>query len=355
MDCDYLIVGQGLAGSILALLLEKLGREVVVIDDTHRHAASKVAAGIINPITGKRLTRSHLINELLALADKVYRDLERLVSARFYTPRVILRLLDSDQEAKRWSDRKSLPEYLAHVGPTISAETYLLKNPFGGFEIISGAQLDIPFFIEATRQRLRSQKRLYEEPFEYRDFQPGSTRVTWCGLAARAVIFCEGYRMSQNPYFGQIELNPAKGEILNLRAPDFSETRIIQRGKWIFRSIGGEIKAGTTFSWDTLDEIPTSKGRNEIEQGLKSYAKFDFEIIDHQAGVRPVVKADNRPLVGIHPSFPRIAVLNGLGSKGALQAPFAAKQLIAKLEQGQYCHPEFDVCRKSLWSRRGFG
>jgi glycine/D-amino acid oxidase-like deaminating enzyme len=72
-------------------------------------------------------------------------------------------------------------------------------------------------------------------------------------------------------------------------------------------------------------------------------------VIRQSAGVRPVIKIDNRPIVGVHPDQPRLAVLNGLGSKGALQAPFAANQLIAYLEKGTPVHPEFDVCRKSLW------
>ena len=134
-----------------------------------------------------------------------------------------------------------------------------------------------------------------------------------------------------------------------MRAPSFSDDRIIQRGKWLFRSTAQEIKAGTTYAWDWENEMPTRAARSEIEHSIRQFANFDFEVTQQAAGVRPVVRVDNRPLVGRHPENRRIAVLNGLGSKGVLQAPFAARQLIGYLERGEQIHPEFDVCRKSLW------
>jgi glycine oxidase len=98
-----------------------------------------------------------------------------------------------------------------------------------------------------------------------------------------------------------------------------------------------------------LNEKPSVAARVEIERSLRSFARFDFEVIHQAAGVRAVIKVDNRPIVGVHPLHSRVAVFNGLGSKGVLQAPFAARQLIAYLEEGEPIHPDFDVCRKSLW------
>jgi glycine oxidase len=113
--------------------------------------------------------------------------------------------------------------------------------------------------------------------------------------------------------------------------------------------MAGEIKAGTTYTWSEFNEKPSVAARAEIERSLRSFARFDFETIHQIAGVRPVTKADNRPIVGVHPLHSQVAVLNGLGAKGVLQAPFAARQLIAYLEEGEPIHPGFDVCRKSLW------
>jgi glycine oxidase len=173
--------------------------------------------------------------------------------------------------------------------------------------------------------------------------------VEWHDVRAQYVIFCEGYRMTENPYFNAIRLNPAKGEVLTLEAPDFNDPRIVQCGKWIFRSLSGEILAGTTYSWDQLDENATSEAKDQIRRGMQSFCKFDFAVTDHRAGVRAVTKADNRPIVGVHPNWPRLAILNGFGSKGALQVPFSARQLLENLEQNEYLHSEIAVCRPSLW------
>jgi glycine oxidase len=252
-------------------------------------------------------------------------------------------------EQRRWEAKRQLPEYKQYVSPTSPEVPANLAGTHGGLEIVVAAQLDIRQFIINFRSLLRAQDRLLEQPFLYDLLRISSAKVEWRDIRARYVIFCEGYRMSENPYFNAIQLNPAKGEVLNLEAPDFVDQRIIQCGKWLFRSLSGEILAGTTYSWDRLDETPTNEAKDQITKEMQSFCKFGFEVSDHRAGVRAVTKADNRPIVGVHPNWPRLAILNGFGSKGALQVPFSARQLLENLEQNEYLHPEIAVCRPSLW------
>lgn len=348
-ETDYLIVGQGLAGSLLACLLQMGGQDVVVIDNAHRTAASLSAAGIMNPITGKRLNRPFLIDHLLENAFTIYPAIERFLGVSFFRRRKVLRLLKSADELHHWKERLASGEYAKYLGSSDCPWLPSVKTEFGGFEIASAGQLDVAAFILCARERFAASGRLVESEFNYDALRFSATRVDWRDYSAKTVVFCEGYQLSANPFFKSIQLNPAKGEILTLRAPSFSDDRIIQRGKWIFRSTTDEIKAGTTYSWDRLDETPTQAARDEIERSILEFTKFDFEVIKQTAGVRPVIRADNRPIVGIHPENRRVAVLNGLGSKGVLQAPFASMQLIASLERREPISPEFDVCRKSLW------
>ena len=346
---DYLIVGQGLAGSVFAALLLERGRSFVVVDDHHRTAASKAAGGIINPITGKRLNRPSLIGELLQEAFSTYPMIERILGAPLFTRRNVLRLFTDGIEQRRWETKRQLREYEQYVSPISPDVPGNLANTHGAFEITVAGQLDIRQFITGFRSLLKAQDRLLEEPFLYDLLRISPTAVEWRDVRAQYVIFCEGYRMTENPYFNAIRLNPAKGEVLTLEAPDFSDPRIVQCGKWIFRSLSGEILAGTTYSWDQLDENPTCEAKDQIRKGIQSFSRFDFEISDHRAGVRAVTKADNRPIVGVHPTWPRLAILNGFGSKGALQVPFSARQLLENLEQNEYLHSEIAVCRPSLW------
>ena len=346
---DYLIVGQGLAGSVFAALLLERGRSFVVVDDDHRTAASKAAGGIINPITGKRLNRPSLIGQLLQEAFSTYPMIERLLGAPLFNRRNVLRLFTDGSEQRRWEAKRQNPEYEQYVSPTPPDVPANLASTHGAFEITVAGQFDIRQFITAFRSVLKAQNRLLEEPFLYDLLRISPAAVEWRDVRAKYVIFCEGYRMTENPYFDAIQLNPAKGEVLTLEAQDFSDPRIVQCGKWIFRSLSGEVLAGTTYSWEQLDENPTSEAKDQIRKGMQSFCKFDFEVSDHRAGVRAVTKADNRPIVGVHPNWPRLAILNGFGSKGALQVPFSARQLLENLEQNEYLHSEIAVCRPSLW------
>ncbi len=346
---DYLIVGQGLAGSLLACLLQMRRKNVVVIDNSHRTAASLSAAGIMNPITGKRLNRPFLIDRLLEDAFTVYPSVERFLGASFFRRRKVLRLLESADEQRQWKQRLASGEFAKYLGAIECPRFPFMENWFGGFEIAMAGHLDVSALIRRASEVFAGAGQLVESEFDYDELRLSNNAVEWRDYTAKAIVFCEGYQLSRNPFFRSIQLNPAKGEILTLRAPHFSDDHIIQRGKWIFRSTTGEIKAGTTYTWDRLDEKPTQSARDEIEQSVRQFIHFDFEVTNQTAGVRPVIRADNRPIVGTHPEHRRVAVLNGLGSKGVLQAPFASIQLIGNLERGEPIHADFDVCRKSLW------
>src|ERR1700742_177422 len=140
---DYLIVGQGLAGSVFAALLLEHGRSFVVVDDDHRTAASKAAGGIINPITGKRLNRPSLIGELLQEAFSTYPMIERLLGIPLFTRRNVLRLFTDGIEQRRWEAKRQLPEYEQYVSPTPPEVPANLANVHGAFEITVAGQLDI--------------------------------------------------------------------------------------------------------------------------------------------------------------------------------------------------------------------
>ena len=347
---DYLVVGQGLAGSLLTLLLQERGRSVIVVDNDHRHSASSAAGGIINPITGKRLNRPALIDELLKRASVVYPRIEAQLAVPIFRQRTVLRLLQNDEEADRWRRQSRQLEYRKYLSNVPPDPFPLFRNHFGVFEVIQAAQLDIRRLIFRVRELLLAQQSLFNQPFSYGDLNISRDHIRWKRFTARYAIFCEGYRMVQNPYFSELELNPAKGETLTLATSGFTEARIVQRGKWIFRNLNGEVLAGTNYQWDRLDEEPTKAARDEIERAIRQFFISDFEIADQRAGVRPVTRVDNRPVVGVHPRRPRLAILNGLGSKGALQAPFAAQELVSALEEGKPILKEIDLCRPSLWN-----
>ena len=75
MRVDYIIVGQGICGTLLSNQLEKAGQSFVVIDESRPYTASKVASGIINPVTGRRIVKTWMIDELMPFAWETYQSI----------------------------------------------------------------------------------------------------------------------------------------------------------------------------------------------------------------------------------------------------------------------------------------
>ncbi|MCB0443819.1 MAG: FAD-dependent oxidoreductase, partial [Flavobacterium sp.] len=52
-----------------------------------------------------------------------------------------------------------------------------------------------------------------------------------------------------------------------------------------------------------------------------------------------------RPMLGTHPNYPNLHVLNGLGTRGVMLAPDMAKMLFEHIEFQQPLEKEIDIKR----------
>jgi glycine/D-amino acid oxidase-like deaminating enzyme len=319
MTADFVIVGQGLAGTALAWALLKCNARVRVLDRESGNRASRVAAGLLTPITGKRLADSWRWGELFPAARAFYREREAELGCNFFREAPAARLFQSQAERERC--RGALCE--APAG---------FRAPLGAFEM-PAARLDVCAYLDASREAFRA-KGVYERC----DFDPGAT------LPDATVVFCRGFDAREDPWFGDIAWNAAKGEILTVRVPDLREDRVIHFGGWL-APVGEDLyRLGATYSWDPLNTLITPEARAELEAKLRAVLDVPFEVVGHDAAVRPVIDA-GKPALGTHPRNARVAFFNGLGSKGSLLAPFFAEQLAAHLCNGGPLDPEVDVRR----------
>lgn len=69
---DYILVGQGIAGTALAWHLIQAGKRVLVVNDSTRPSASLVAAGIYNPLTGRKLVKTWMADTIFPYAINFY-------------------------------------------------------------------------------------------------------------------------------------------------------------------------------------------------------------------------------------------------------------------------------------------
>lgn len=345
---DFLVAGLGIAGVCLCHELDRRGLSFRVIDAADPDAASSVAPGVINPLAGKRLNPSWRVAEQLPVALEVYGEMEQVLGRKVLHPVPIIRVIKDAQQREYLQRRLNSPAASQFIGVEHGPGRWpgMIRDPLGSFDAAVSGYLDVAATCSAIRQRLRDRGLLIEERLDARELEPDASGVTWRGERYGRVVFCEGWRGHGNPWFTGLPFKPAKGEMLTLRPhkplPDFP-IAIVNRSKWLLPVADGLFRAGSTYSWDAFDDRSTPAGAQEILDGLAEFVDATFDIVEHAAGVRPIMK-DYRPVLGTHRHHPRLCIFNGLGSKGVLSAPWLARQLLSHLETGTPLH-EMDVSR----------
>lgn len=323
-----LIVGQGIAGTTLAWQLRWRGVSVALIDRGEPATASRVAAGLMTPVTGQRLAKSWRLDDLWPAAVAHYQRAEAETGERFFRPGPMLRLFQSaDERAAFEAKATAFGEWVKPLDPPVSQGDF--AAPFGGFEMPTAGRLEVARYLDASRRQLPVMTADLAADF---DLSGDGVRVVRLGLTADRVAFCRGVGDVGNPWFADVRFHPAKGEILTVRIPGLAETRIVHHGVWLVPLGGHLFRVGATFDRDNLDTVPTAAGREEVLAKLRALVRRAVKVVEHQAAVRPVIAA-GRPTLLRHPTDPRLWLFNGLGSKGSLLAPYFAAQLAETIAQ----------------------
>ncbi len=349
---DVVVLGQGLAGTAVAWWMRWSNQKTLVIDRESSVTSSKVAAGLITPITGQKLVKTWRHGELWPTAIKFYGRVEDETRSRFFRQVAMVRVLGDAAESSLFQRRLTAGEYVGVAClPNQSLDPRWFVGQTCGFEMNPGGQLEVLEYLRASREFFRRDGVYVASDIDVCNeiiLDGDRVRIPRLGITTDRVVFCQGIDAVENPWFRDVEFKPAKGEVLTLRIPSLAEHRVIHCGVWL-APIGGELfKAGSTYEWKQLDSRPTPKGRDEILLGLRRFLNVPVELISHEAAVRPIHR-NQYPVVGCHPLSPQLSYLNGLGSKGALHAPFFANQLVAKLMTGGAIDPSVDLNRKTDW------
>ncbi len=349
MKYDFIIIGQGIAGSTLAWSLLQSGKKIMVVDDPSGSGASKVAAGIFNPVVLKRLTTSWRAGELLSFAGSFYRELGSVLKIDCYHPCPILKIITTESEKAYWEAKAMEPELSPFIHPKVLSQpdSIPLHASEGFGKVLQAGFVNIRKLLDAFAGYLQERGSLTKAALDYRDIRLGKQEVSWQNIKASRLIFCEGYQAVKNPWFGYLPFKLAKGETLTIRVEGLDLKNIVRKRIFIM-PLGKELyKVGSTYEWDDLTEHPSPQGKAELEEKLRKIIRIPFQIVDHQAGIRPTV-TDRRPLIGIHPEIKELGIFNGMGTKGIMLAPFFASQFTAFLNgQRNSLDREIDIKRYS--------
>ena len=328
---EYLIIGAGLSGICMAIHLIKNGDKVTLVD-SGENVSSAVAAGQINPLVFRRMTKSWRVDDYLPYAEEFYAELARDSSTPIYFPICIRRMFSSAHERVMWlekQDREGFYQYMEKITP--EDDHYdLAQNDFGSGRIKKSSYVNAANFLSAGKKWVLQRGMLLSEKLNYDLLYPETGKYN--GKEYDAIMFCEGSQNSENPWFKKYIIEHTKGEVLTLISTAISSNEALNRKCFLLPIGDHTFRLGATYVWNTPDVILTPEARLDLQEKMKLLSKKEYQIVDQQAGIRPTTP-DRRPIIGRHPEFHKLLIFNGLGAKGYLMAPLLAKEFVEYLEE----------------------
>lgn len=345
MKTDYLIVGQGICGTILSWNLQKLGKKVIVIDDGNPFSSSKVASGIINPVTGRRVVTTWMAQELLPFVQNEYTTIGKELNITIIDKKNTIVFPPSFQMKETYEKRMTEADSFITAVTDKESFTNIFNFIFGCFEINPTYAINLHPMMHEWKKRLTANEAFLNEPFFEERLHLTGSKIQYKHIEAEKIIYCNGTGSFESKYWKNLPYVYNKGQALLANIPELSPNNIYKFGAitlapwydglwWIGSSYENE--------FDTTE--PTDAFRIGTEKSLQAILQLPFSIIDHFAAVRPAT-IERRPFVGMHPYFQQVAIFNGMGTKGCSLAPYFAKQLAEHLVFGNAIDPLADVKR----------
>lgn len=337
---DFIIVGQGICGTFLSYYLHKAGKNIMVYDESKPNTASKVASGVINPVTGRRIVRTWMIEEVMPFALNAYRSLEQTLQLPLIQQANILDFHPTPQMQLAFEER--LPQekdYLKHAENPNQWQQYF-NYPFGIGETNPCWLIDINTLLCEWRKQLQQNNQLIEESYDVDKLQPSNVDEQ------TIVIFCDGVQGFNNSYFKNLPYTRMKGEALIVDIPGLPRKNMYKQGLNLVPWKNDSWWVGSSYEWkfDTIE--PTESFKQKTIAQLNAFLKIPYTIIDHLSSERPA-NVERRPFVGLHPLHKNVGILNGMGTKGCSLAPYFAHELAEHLMNNKPINPLADVQRFS--------
>ena len=341
---EILIVGQGLAGTWLSWWLFQAGIPFDVIDKTDKDGASMRAAGLINPVTGRRMVTTWMIDELMSFASGAYGEMGKFLDDNFMKETSLIDFFPSVQMLQAF--QKRFTEDPAYLFPGEDREKYSawFRYDLGWGAIRPCALIDTENLLARWRAWLKKKELLNESVFELSNLEVNDQGIEYSGTRYRYIIFCDGKDSAQNPFFKGLPFALNKGEGLLVRIEGLPGGLVFKKGMSLVPYRENIYWLGSSYEWSFDHEKPSANFRKAAEGWLSYNLKIPYTILEHFASIRPAT-LERRPFVGFHPLHPQIGILNGLGTKGCSLAPFFAKQLVNKLTGEGSINPLADIKR----------
>jgi glycine oxidase len=345
MDVDFLLIGQGLAGSVLSDRLLKEGKSIMILDLPENNQSSRIAAGLYNPITGRKMIKSWNADLLFPEIEPLYSSLEMAIGGKFLHKRPIYRPFLNVEEQNEWMGKSVDDDFGDYVENILTKSLYPeINDAYGGVLLKKSGFVDINLLLDQYSLFLKNIDALRVEQFKEEALQIQMEGITYKDINAKAVIYCNGLGAMKSRFFKALPFAPVKGEILDIHQ-DFKPHEIINRGVFRITLPNGLIRLGSTYNWNDIDLKPTESAKIELYEKLDKLMMITHKtVIHHKAGIRPATR-DRIPFLGKHPEAANVYIFNGFGAKGVSLIPYYSKVMTELLIYGNRPKQDADISR----------
>ncbi|WP_439129225.1 NAD(P)/FAD-dependent oxidoreductase [Polaribacter sp.] len=344
MKVDYIIVGLGLAGLAFVEELINANKTFMVFED-HSQTSSLVAGGVYNPVILKRFSPVWNAKEQLQVAMPFYQKLEEKLHIKVDEKILIKKAFKSIEDQNNWFAAFDKPKVAPFLETTLDSAKYngVIADFYFG-NVKEAGWVDTKKLIETYRDYLKTRHSIRFDKFIHKDIIFKESCMQYQDIEVNRILFAEGFGVKQNPYFNHLPLEEVKGETITIYSPELTINFLLKSTLFVLPLGNNYYKVGATFNHKDKTSLPSKEGREELVAKLKKVISVPYKITTQTAGIRPAVK-DRRPLVGVHSKHTKLAILNGLGTRGVMIAPTVAKNLFLHLEQGKELDKEIDIKR----------
>lgn len=339
MKVDYLIVGGGYAGSFFALNCLQAGKTFMLADEP-QCSASRASAGVVNPVVLKKFVPfDGALNQIQHFRGFI-RAVEDLFQQEFYREASVHRVFHDDAEKHLWLKKAAREDLIKFLEPKFH-EYPLVNAPFGTGRVKESGYFLVDKFFKHFSEFLQEKGLLVPGRFDYSILKTNSK--TYQDIQWKQLIFAEGAGIDHNPFFGNLPIQPNKGQGLVIDC-DVNITTPVKKKHFLVPVGPGRYYYGGTYDrFDRSTEINSEKTQ-ELLSGLDQILPHPYTVKEIRKAFRPTVP-DRKPLVGRHKQYPNLWILNGMGARGLLNGSYYASQLFAHIQHQTPLDAEVDVYR----------
>ena len=325
---EYIIIGQGLAGSAMAWRLYFNNKSFIIIDSQAKFSASKAALGIYNPITGRKNIKTWNAEILFKELEIFYKKIEKSLETKILYEKDIYRPFNNNKDVNDWDTRLGNNKY----------KKYLKKIDKNGIVTNGSGYLDVKKYLKETKKYFEHIGRYKVNNIKNDDLLNKNNNVGIEGYNFEKIVMCRGINEKKMNLFSEIPLTPVAGNSIKIKSNHFSYY-ILNKGISVFNITKNKLFAGSTY-----DNGYTNKGTSYLKKKIKKIINNEFKSLKSYFGIRPASR-DRRPLVGKHDVINNLYLINGLGSKGVSQSPYCSKELFDYIENNKKINEEINIDR----------